>query len=121
MGRCALVTEAEEGWLCGTGSFFIRPSSRSDPSYIVRLLRSQSCKRQLEKIAGGALMPNLSNTDLGNLSVRLPSVGEQRAIVRKLDVLHSETRRLESLYQEKLAALDALKKSLLHQAFSGAL
>jgi type I restriction enzyme R subunit len=30
-------------------------------------------------------------------------------------------RRLASLYQQKLAALDALKKSLLHQAFSGRL
>jgi type I restriction enzyme R subunit len=29
--------------------------------------------------------------------------------------------RLASLYQQKLAALDALKKSLLHQAFSGKL
>jgi type I restriction enzyme, S subunit len=27
MGRCALVTEVEDGWLCGTGSFFIKPSS----------------------------------------------------------------------------------------------
>jgi hypothetical protein len=32
-----------------------------------------------------------------------------------------ETQRLASLYQRKLAALDELKKSLLHQAFSGAL
>ncbi len=33
----------------------------------------------------------------------------------------TETQRLESLYQQKQAALAALKKSLLHQAFSGAL
>ncbi len=32
-----------------------------------------------------------------------------------------ETQRLESIYQQKLAALDALKKSLLHQAFTGEL
>jgi type I restriction enzyme S subunit len=31
------------------------------------------------------------------------------------------TQRLESLHQQKLSALDDLKKSLLHQAFSGAL
>ena len=30
-----------------------------------------------------------------------------------------ETQRLESIYQRKLAALEALKKSLLHQAFTG--
>ena len=33
----------------------------------------------------------------------------------------AETQRLESLYQRKLTALDELKKSLLAQAFSGAL
>jgi hypothetical protein len=34
---------------------------------------------------------------------------------------HAETQRLESIYQQKLAALEELKKSLLHQAFSGVL
>ena len=33
----------------------------------------------------------------------------------------AETHRLESIYRQKLAALDELKKSLLHQAFSGQL
>jgi type I restriction enzyme S subunit len=39
----------------------------------------------------------------------------------QLDAFAAETQRLESLYRQKLAALDELKKSLLHQAFSGAL
>lgn len=33
----------------------------------------------------------------------------------------AETQRLESIYQQKLAAFDALKKTLLYQAFSGEL
>ena len=49
------------------------------------------------------------------------SISEQRAIVSKLNDLDDEAQRLESIYQQKLAALDALKKSLLHQAFSGQL
>ena len=39
----------------------------------------------------------------------------------KLDSILAETQRLESIYQQKLAALDALKKSLLDQAFNGQL
>ena len=46
---------------------------------------------------------------------------EQRAIISKLDDLREETQRLANLYERKLAALEALKKSLLHQAFTGAL
>jgi len=45
----------------------------------------------------------------------------QTGIVEKFAAVKSETQRLESLYQRKLSALDDLKKSLLHQAFSGAL
>lgn len=121
MGRCALVTEVEDGWLCGTGSFFIKPSSRCDTRYLVRFLRSDSCKARLEKIAGGAVMPNLSNTDLGNLTFDLPPLERQKAIVEEIDALSEETQRLASIYERKLAALEALKKSLLHQAFSGEL
>jgi hypothetical protein len=33
--------------------------------------------------------------------------------------MSTETQRLASLYGRKLAALDALKKSLLHKAFGG--
>lgn len=121
MGRCALVTEVEDGWLCGTGSFFIKPSSRCDTRYLVRFLRSESCKARLEKIAGGAVMPNLSNTDLAGLQFNLPPLDIQKDIVRGIDELHEETQRLESLYQRKLAALDELKKSILHDAFAGKL
>lgn len=121
MGRCALVTEVEDGWLCGTGSFFIKPSNRCDTRYLVRFLRSDSCKAKLEKIAGGAVMPNLSNTDLGNLTFDLPPLDRQKAIVEEIDSLHEETQRLTHLYERKLAALEALKKSLLHQAFTGEL
>jgi type I restriction enzyme S subunit len=121
MGRCALVTGIEDGWLCGTGSFFIKPSSRCDTRYLVRFLRSDSCKIRLEKIAGGAVMPNLSNTDLGNLTFDLPPLDRQKAIVEEIDSLHEETQNLARLYEQKLAALEELKKSLLHQAFTGEL
>jgi type I restriction enzyme S subunit len=121
MGRCALVTKVEEGWICGTGSFVIKRSKLCNPSYLVRFLRSKTCKSKLEKIAGGAVMPNLSNTDLSNLQLQLPSIQQQDAIVLAIDELHAETQRLESIYRKKLAALDELKQSLLHQAFSGQL
>lgn len=119
MGRCALVTDTEDGWLCGTGSFFIRPSEHCDPPYLVRFLRSQACKRRLEQLAGGAVMPNLSNTALAGLTMKLPSLEHQKTIVTEIDSLASDTERLVGTYVRKLIALDDLKQSLLHQAFTG--
>ncbi|MBK7578417.1 MAG: restriction endonuclease subunit S [Ignavibacteria bacterium] len=121
MGRCALVTEVEDGWLCGTGSFFIKPSSRCDMHFLVRYLRSDSCKVRLEKLAGGAIMPNLNNTDLGNLTLDLPPIVRQKSIVKGIDDLYLDTQSLTNIYEQKLAALEELKKSLLHQAFNGEL
>ena len=51
-------------------------------------------------------------------SVPLP---QQHIATSKLDTLSAETRRLESIYQQKLVVLEELKKSLLHQAFNGEL
>ncbi|MEI8125780.1 MAG: restriction endonuclease subunit S [Parachlamydiaceae bacterium] len=47
------------------------------------------------------------------------SLLKQEAIVIQLNSLFFETRRLESIYQRKLIALDELKKSVLHRAFNG--
>ena len=64
---------------------------------------------------------NINGTKLKAYPIPLPPLTEQRKIVSSLDVLVTEIQSLESIYQQKLAALDELKKSLLHQAFSGEL
>lgn len=56
-----------------------------------------------------------------NMEIALPTLAEQKRIVTKVDAIREETESLESIYQRELAALDELKKSLLHQAFSGEL
>lgn len=53
--------------------------------------------------------------------IALPSLADQQEIVETITELESETKRLASIYRRKLAALDELKKSLLHQAFNGEL
>jgi type I restriction enzyme S subunit len=56
-----------------------------------------------------------------DLEIALPSLAEQHRIVSTMDSIRKQTERLESIYKSKLAALEALKKSLLYQAFTGAL
>ena len=70
----------------------------------------------------GATVQGIKASLLKTIEISFPkTLSEQKQIVAKLDALSTETQRLETLYQQKLAALAALKKSLLHQAFSGAL
>jgi type I restriction enzyme S subunit len=86
-------------------------------------MRSPSLRTKITGRAQGAnpTMKKISNGAVKTLPIAVPPIATQRAIVETLNALTAETRHLESIYQQKLAALDALKKSLLHQAFSGAL
>ena len=79
------------------------------------------CVESLNKMSHGSAYSALPIQRLNAHRIFLPSPAEQEHIVVTLDALSEETQRLESIYQQKLTALDALKKSLLHQAFSGAL
>ena len=77
---------------------------------------------QREMIAGaegGATRAYIGITKQLTLRFRFPALRAQREITAKLDALDPETQHLESIYERKLAALEALKKSLLHQAFTG--
>ncbi len=85
------------------------------------LISAEPVQSQIrEKTYGTALM-QINIRDLRVISLSFPPLKEQEKIAAKLDSLYEETQRLESIYQQKLASLDALKKSLLHQAFSGQL
>ena len=50
-----------------------------------------------------------------------PSLTEQQTLVEKLDALSTETKRLETLYQQKLKDMEEFKKAVLAKAFNGEL
>lgn len=77
--------------------------------------------KSLNKMAHGSAYSALPIQRLNAHRIFLPSKAEQEDIVETLDSLREETQRLARLYERKHGALEALKKSLLHQAFSGAL
>ena len=55
------------------------------------------------------------------LPSQIPPRDYQDKAIAVIDEMREETQRLASLYTRKLAALEGLKKSLLHEAFSGEL
>jgi type I restriction enzyme S subunit len=97
----------------------ILPSSGFVPEYLFYLFLAK--KAELVAQAAGNAQPNISQVKIRSLDVPLAPVSEQERMVRALDALRDATTHLETVYQNKLAALDELKKSLLHQAFTGAL
>lgn len=99
----------------------IRPRSGIDSRWLSYLMLSPQVFAQADAAATGAAQRTVALKSLRAIVVPVMSTSEQVKLVDHLDALGAETQRLESIYQRKLAALDALKKSLLHQAFSGQL
>lgn len=94
-----------------------------DPIFLNLLLTSKFYKDQLLFTGEqGATRQAITKAQLEVFKVSFPkSLSEQQTIVAKLDVLSSETKRLEAIYQRKIADLEELKKSVLQKAFNGEL
>ena len=89
--------------------------------YLFHLLLSKDFTDYAIQGSARAGMPKVNREHLFEFKLWLPDLKTQKQLAENLDSLSAETQRLESIYQRKLAALDELKKSLLHQAFTGQL
>ena len=99
----------------------IRPNPDTDSAWLTYGLLSPQVFRQATIGSTGAAQKTVSLSVLRGLKLPKLALPEQKRIAARLDSLAAETHRLESIYQQKLAALDELKKSLLHRAFNGEL
>ena len=90
-----------------------------DDDYLFHLIPSQYVKGELLKRSERSLIPSMSIEHLRELRIPLPPLREQQHIVKLINSLSKETQRLTRIYEQKLEALESLKKSILHEAFSG--
>ena len=87
VGRCAIVTEREHGWLCGTGSFRLRLGKEINRLFFAIVFRVPSTRLYLAGNSVGTTMVNLNHSILNKLPVALPQLEEQRRIVDKVSAL----------------------------------
>jgi len=122
IGRCLLVGDVTDK--ISHSGFTIRirlAPGEVLPSYLCHFMKSASSRKRLTEGGTGTNIKSLNQGMLSALTIPFPPVSAQKLIVKKLENLSEETQRLESIYQQKLLALEVLKKSLLHQAFTGQL
>lgn len=90
------------------------------PNFLLYFINSPVAKKQFNKRLKGSGVPNLHLEEIREVIINFPkSIIEQKSIVAKLDMLSTETKKLESIYKKKLADLEELKKSILKRAFNG--
>ncbi len=116
IGRRAIVTEHENGWLCGTGSLFIRLNNpRLRPLYLHHYLGRTEITAFITARAVGSTMLNLNTKILRAVPVAYPIVFEQEIIS---DMLSAEDNKI-AVEEDRRTALQDFFKTMLHQLMTG--
>ena len=122
MGRAALVSKKENGWFCGTGSFYLRPkTSMIDPAFLTMYIRSAKVKELLTDDAKGTTMKNLNKKIVSNLSIPVPTIEKQQKIIKQIECRLSVCDKVEDTIKDSLIKAKALRQSILKKAFEGKL
>ena len=120
--KVAVVPDGYDKALVNQRVAAIAPSpDRVSAEFLSTYLSTRRVREYVEDRVITLMQPNLSILDLRSLPVPVPNMSIQRRLLQSLAILRQEVETAVSIYRRKIAALDELKKSLLHQAFSGVL
>jgi type I restriction enzyme, S subunit len=90
--------------------------------YIFLWLQEPVFKNKIFNLASKAAQPDITHKLFKAQLIKIPkSLSEQKSVVKKIDKLSVEIKKLETLYEKKLADLEELKKSIIQKVFSGEL
>jgi type I restriction enzyme S subunit len=97
--------------------YYLKPPESLDVDYLFHLLVSQ----EMERLDSSTTTPSLRREDLEAVTLRHPGLDEQREIVRILEEQLSRQEVSLAVTDEVERKVGALRRSLLHAAFSGEL
>lgn len=121
MGRVAPVTNAEVGWICGTGSIIFRLKPEYDSFFYAQILSAPDIVHYLEDNATGTTMKNLNENIVKHIPVPKITREMQKDIFSNLEAQTSVCDSIEQTIDISLRQAEALRQSILKQAFEGEL
>ena len=113
IGRCAIVSEAEQGFICGTGSLFVRFSKEIESIFIMYIIRCDSFSKHLISKAKGATMLNINSNTIADLRIPLPPLPLQRLFAQRIEQIEPE----KSEVQKSIQDLETLLASRMQYWF----
>ena len=114
IGRCALVTMNEDGFLCGTGSLFIRFSININSLFSLWCFRQPVISQYLIEKAKGATMLNINCDIIGDIPFILPPLALQEQFAARIEAIEKQKKRVEA----SIADLETLLASRMDYWFN---
>jgi len=123
-GKIGIARNLINGVGFGSSEYIVfRSKGNLEPEFLYYFLSRNQIRDEGKKYMSGAVGHKRVSKDwIESYVIPFPaSLTEQQTIVQKLDTLSTETKKLETIYQQKLNDLEELKKSILQKAFNGEL
>lgn len=118
IGKTGIIPAEIEGANLTENACKLVFKSDVDNKFVYLFSQSKSFFQQAGANTRTTAMPKLALSRLENIKLFIPPLSEQAHIVAHLDAVRAETDRLASLYKQKLADLDELRRSVLQEAFA---
>lgn len=121
VGRSAIVTEREAGWICGSDSIAIRCGRALTPEFLAAALRIDLFRQQLARASTGAMVANLNEGTL--LGMKLPDLSraQQTWAVERSSAVFSRQEKLVGRLAVQLDLLAEHRQALITAAVTGEL
>ena len=89
--------------------------------YLLNIVNSPICKNQFDEHLTGIGVPNLHLRDIRKVVITVPTLAEQKEIVRLLDQIIEKSQQAKESAGAVIEQIDAMKKAVLARAFRGEL
>lgn len=113
IGKCVAYIGEDEAY--AGGDVIILRLSQGDPKFLGYLMNHTEVRRQIYARGQGQSVVHIYSSHLKEITIKLPSLSEQRRIAAGLQACDEEI----DLLQQKLAALQIQKKGLMQQLLTG--
>lgn len=120
-GQVAVAPTALAGANIARQVGLIRLFQLANPEFVRFYLQSPIGQKSLLSKQTGSVQQVINLEVLRKVLIPMPDLDQQERVVKKCRLLEQHYQKLVAGFQEKIVLLDGLKKSILHQAFSGAL
>lgn len=114
IGRCAIVRKEDDGFVCGTGSLFIRLNDLCISLYLLKVIRTATMIEYLISKAKGATMLNINCKIVEDLPIPLPPLNLQQLFAQKIEAIEKQ----KALIKQSIAETEELFNSRMDYYFN---
>lgn len=122
-GKSAIIRKLVNDIGYGTTEFYVmRCSDKLLNGYLYHLVRSKHFRDEAKAVMTGAVgQQRVPKSFMEDYKIELPSVEEQRAILRLVDMMIEKEQTVADNCEEVIEQIDMMKKAVLAKAFRGEL